>query len=306
MAKANFIYIGKSMEYLIPKSDFRALKLSNKDKRELYPSWDEETIKNTSVLCPCSSGDKEAFVYGLGWKKLGKKNWVNVPLFTGEIEDWNNYLNKYGKDCLFYSLTGYSLHSNDCCASNMISEFLSLLQCEGGIEQYQKYVENIEAIQEIQTEVFNEKLSYMSEYERKSFIEKNLIRPCYRVFLFITTPYLDTPNDDDKLECFYRTYRNNEIKTKHPDYARMTGLEELIRKEAVEHPYSYTEKYYEYREELGEIRKRITDNVIDTLTNEINEGDKNVFPVCMANRIKFLFGDECHNLYKYILEHFKD
>ena len=62
MTKVKFIYIGKSMEYMIPKSGFHALKLSSKDKRELYPFWDEETVKNTSVLCPCSLDDKEVFV----------------------------------------------------------------------------------------------------------------------------------------------------------------------------------------------------------------------------------------------------
>ena len=306
MAKANFIYIGKSMEHMIPKSDFCALKLTNKDKRVLYPSWDEETIKNTSVLCPCDLGDKEVFVYGLGWKKLGKKNWVNVPLFSGEIEDWDNYLEEYGKECLFYSLTGYSLKSNDCCAYKMVGEFLSLLQCKGGIEQYQKYVENIEAIQEIQREVFNEKLSYMTDYSRENFINKNLIRPCYRVFLFISTPYLDTPKDDDKLECFYRTYRSHEIKMKHPEYSRMVELRELVRKEAIEGINSSTQKYCEHKKELDTINKRITQYVFDTLADEINDGDKNVFPICMADRIRFLFGDKCHNLYNYILQHFED
>lgn len=304
MAKVNFVYIGKSMENMIPKSDFRALKLSAKDKRELYPSWREETIKNTSVLCPCGLDDKEVFVNGLGWKKLGKKNWINVPLFSGEIEDWDNYLNKYGKECLFYSLTGYSLKSHDCCASNMIDEFLSLLQCKGGIEQYQKYVESIEAIQEIQMEVFSEKLSYMGEYERKSFIDKNLIRPCYRVFLFITTPYLDTPNDDDKLERFYRTYRNHEIKTSHPEYSRMVELDKLVREEMKKGIFCYSKNYYVYKEELDAIHKRITDHILDVLAEETEEGEKNVFPVCMADRIKFLFGDKCHNLYNDILEHF--
>ena len=304
MAKVKFIYIGKSMEYLIPKGDFRALKLSSKDKRELYPSWDEETVKNTSVLCPCAADDKEVFVYGLGWKKLGKKNWVDVPLFSGEIEDWDNYLNFYGKECLFYSLTGFSLKSNDCCARNMIDEFLSLLQCKGGISEYQKYVENIEAIQEIQTEVFNEKLSYMSDFSRKEFINKNLIRPCYRVFLFITTPYLDTPNDDDKLECFYRTYRNHEIKTGHPEYARMAELDKLVRKEMEKGFYCYSKDYYIYKEELDTIHKRITDHILDVLAEETEEGEKNVFPICMADRIRFLFGDKCHNLYNYILQHF--
>ena len=120
------------------------------------------------------------------------------------------------------------------------------------------------------------------------------------------TPYLDTPNDDDKLERFYRIYRNHEIKTSHPEYARMSELEGLVRKEALENIYSYTEKYYEYKEELDAIRKRITDHILDVLVEEIGEGEKNVFPICMADRIRFLFGDKCHNLYDYILQHFED
>ena len=304
MSKLNFIYIGKTMEHLIPKGSFNALKLSNKDKRTLYPLWDEEQIKNTTVLCPCSLDDKEVFVYGLGWKKFGKTNKVSVPLFSGELEDWDNYLNEYGKECLFYSLTGYSLKSNDCCANNMISEFLSLLQCKGGIKEYQKYVENVETIQEIQTKVFNEKLSFMGNYEKKSFIEKNLIRPCYRILFFISTPYFDTPADDDKMETFYRTFRHNEIKTSHKDYERMLELTKLMSEE-IENGNSYTSpKYLEYKDEYHKIYSAINECVLDTLADEINE-DNGVFPVCMKDRMTMLFGEQCTNLYTHIFEQYE-
>lgn len=308
MSKVKFIYIGKTMEHRIPKTDFYAFKLSKRDKEKLYPSWSEEQIKKTTVLYPQDSpmDENEVFVRGLGWKKFGKTNKVLVPLFSGEIEDWDNYLKEYGRECLFYSLSGYNLNDMDCCASNSQDEFLSLMQCEGGIEQYQKFVENIETIQEIQTKVFNEKLSFMSDYQRKTFIEKNLIRPCFRIFIMIMSPYLDTPKDDDKLETFYRTYRKHEIETSHPDYKRMIEVKGLMNDEANNGSFYYTQKYLDYKQEYDTLYHTITCYVTDTLAEEIGEGEKNVFPVCMSDRMKFLFGDECNDLYDYILQHFKE
>lgn len=180
------------------------------------------------------------------------------------------------------------------------------MQCEGGIEQYQKFVESIETIQEIQTKVFNEKLSFMYDYQRKTFIEKNLIRPCFRIFIMIMSPYLDTPKDDDKLETFYRTYRKHEIETSHPDYKRMIEVKGLMNDEANNGSFYYTQKYLDYKQEYDTLYHTITCYVTDTLAEEIGEGEKNVFPVCMSDRMKFLFGDECNDLYDYILQHFKE
>lgn len=307
MSKVKFIYIGKSGIRNIPQEGFYALKLSKRDKEKLYPLWDEKQIKETNVLYPQDSHyeDNDVFVRGIGWKKFGKTNKVFVPSFSGEIEDWDNYLKEYGRECLFYSLSGYTLGDMDCCASMSQEEFLSLLQCKGGITQYQKYVENIEAIQEIQTKVFNEKLSYMSDYQRKTFIEKNLIRPCFRIFIMIMSPYLDTPNDDDKLERFYRTYRHHEIETNHPQYKRMLEIKGLMRDEEHESDFYYTKKYLDYKQELDAIRTTINNCVIDTLAEEIGEGENNVFPICMSDRLKMLFGEKCNNLYDEILKDFK-
>ena len=61
---------------------------------------------------------------GIGEKKFGKTNKVEVPLFSGNIEDWDDYLKSYGKECLFYSLTGYDLYCGDCCMSKSVDEFV--------------------------------------------------------------------------------------------------------------------------------------------------------------------------------------
>jgi anthranilate/para-aminobenzoate synthase component I len=163
-------------------------------------------------------------------------------------------------------LSGYSLDDADCCAFNAQREFLSLLQCNGGIVNYQKYVENFECIQEIQRKVFAEKLSFLSEYQLKTFINNNLFRPYFCEWLFVFSPYLDTPSDDLKMEAFYRKYRKHEIELEHSDYDFMKFCE-----------------------------------IID---NEIKDGE--LFPICMSDRMRMLFGDKCSALYHYILENFKD
>lgn len=266
MSKVNFIYIGKSEKRNIPQDGFYALKLSKRDKEELYPSWSEEQIKKTTVLYPQDSlNNDEVFVYGLGWKKFTKTNKVFVPLFSGEIEDWDNYLKEYGKECLFYSLSGYSLDSNDCCAYNSVNEFYSLLQCKGGIEKYQSYVSAMTRIREIQMDKIKEIFSsYVSEWMVKHITDKCLFRPSMRIFMFITSPYLDTPEDDNKLEIVYRKKRYYELKEQYAD--NIVQIDNIIRKE-------------------------IEDGV--------------VFPICMSERLEMIYGKECNNLYNYILENFK-
>lgn len=267
MEKVKFVYIGKKFEYRIPKSEFFALKLSKKDKQTLYPHLDEKEIKNTTILIPHTDeylNKNEVFVQGIGWKKIGKTNKVVVPLFSGNVEDWDDYIEKYGKECLFYSLSGYSLHSYDCCVIPLIREFHSIMQCKGGIKQYQKFVENIEKIQQIQLDVFKEKLSFLSDWGLNDFIENHLFRPCYNVSFVSMPPYLDTIIDDVKLEEFYIKYRKHEIMSEYSDYDNIKASN-LIYKEI---------------------------------------GDGVVFPICMTDRMKMLFGEECEKLYQSILDNF--
>ena len=103
MTKVRFIYIGKTKRD-IENSSFKALKLADKDMAQLHPLWSEEQRKNTLILYPQTdlySGEDKVFVRGIGVKKFSKTNKVEVPLFSGEIEDWDNYLAAYGKECLF-------------------------------------------------------------------------------------------------------------------------------------------------------------------------------------------------------------
>ena len=215
-------------------------------------------------MIPQTDDGNEVFVYNIGWKKFGKTNKIVVPLFSGNIDEWDDYVEKYGKECLFYSLSGYSLHSNDCCILSAIREFHSIFQCYGGIKHYQEFVENVEKIQQIQTDVFKEKLSFLTDWGLNNFIENHLFRPCYSIFFLIMSPYLDTPTDDKKMEEFYINYRKHEIMSEYSDYDNIKASNLIF--------------------------KEIDDGV--------------VFPICMSDRIKMLFGEECERLYQSILDSF--
>jgi len=293
MSKVKFIYIGKSL-CKPPKESFYALKLSKKDKEKLHPTWNDEQIKNNVILYPQIDDGDEVFVYGLGYKKFGKTNKVEVPLFSGEIEDWDEYLKTWGKECLFYSISGYSLYSMDCCLCSSQNEFYSILECDGGIEKYQRYVENIECIQEIQKDVINEKFSYCPDWERNHLVDDLLFRPSYSIMgLLPISPYLDTIKDDEKLEKFYRKYRHHEIMLNHADYDRYDELYKLI---------GDKDGYAKYIDEYYEVKSKILHDIVDILDKEINDG---VFPIQMYERVRFIYGDRCEALYNYILNHFK-
>ena len=307
MTKVKFVYIGREENHRIPKGEFNALKLSKKDKETLYPNWSEEKIKNTQVLYPQTDtySDNEVFVYGIGWKKIGKTNKVVVPCFSGELEDWDKYIEEYGIECLFYSLTGYSLHSNDCCSYNYVSEFYSLLQLrfKGGIQKYQKFVDAVLKIQAIQKEKLTKMFSYKKDWELKKLIKENTFYPCFRILCVIMHPYLDTPTDDDKLEKVYRLKRYHEITINHPKYNELTKVDEQRKAEFEKNGRSFV--YEELTKVYRKIDELIKNDILDTLKSEINSDD-GAFPVCMSDRLKMLYGEECNQLYDYILSEFKD
>lgn len=279
----------------------------DEDKETLYPNWSEEKIKNTQVLYPQTDtySDNEVFVYGIGWKKFGKTNNVVVPCFSGELEDWDRYIKEYGIECLFYSLTGYSLHSNDCCSDKYVSEFYSLLHLrfKGGIRKYQKFVDAVLKIQDIQKEKLTEMFSYKADWEVKDIIKKNTFYPCFRIFCVIMPPYLDTPTDDDKLERVYRIKRSHEITINHPRYKDLTEVDAQRKAGFEKEGRSF--EYEDLSEVYWKIDKEIKNDILDILKEEI-ESDNGAFPVCMSNRLKMLYGEECNKLYDYILSEFKD
>lgn len=288
--KTNFIYIGKNESDRTPKQEFKAIRLTTRDKRKLHPQWSDAEIKSANAIYPMTfDDDGSVFVLGLGWKKATDKNTLTVPVFSGDVEDWDAYLSEYGEECLFYSLTGYSLRTHDCCAFNKQSEFLSLLSMDGGIVEYQKFASDILRIQEIQKQVLTEKLGWLPKYELDSFIKEVKIKPEFKIFFIVTPPYLDTPSDDDKLVTVYRKIRMREISSEDPDFERMCALSGSTSEED--------------RSEYRTLYDRIRKYAYEKATEEI---EKEVFPCQMRARMEHLYGKELTGLYSGILDRVKE
>ena len=303
MNKLDFIYIGKEKNRL-PKNSFNALRLSKKDKEtfcyfhHLEMTDDDILFPQTNTFCD----ENKVFIRGIGEKKFGKTNKVEVPVFSGNLDEWDEYLAKYGRWCLFYSISGYSLDDADCCAYKAIEEFLSLLQCKGGIKHYQEYVKTIKKIQGIQIEVIKEKFSqYCSDWEINNLCEKYIVQPDMRLGLLITPPYLNTLRDDDMLEIIYEKIRRYEIDKTNPLVADYKKIVEEKQQEYQTHHESC--RYYNLCDKATKLHTRIINDSLKQINQEIQTG---VFPVSTKERLRFLYGDECAKLYEEILINFKD
>ena len=182
--------------------------LKSSDRTTTEPFF---AIKVKKVLYPCTyqlsakSGDYRAFVRGTGWKKA--KEAVIIPVYSGTTKDeFEAYLTTYGKECLYYSMTGYELNSNDCCAWHSTQEFQVLLSV--GYD----YMESFHAeISKINTLISNSIKNYLGVTEITRWIEVGdkfysstdffEVRPCYSMMVyFLTAPHVDVINDDSKLE----------------------------------------------------------------------------------------------------------
>jgi len=305
MRKMKFIYISETNVERLPKGNFKALRLSKKDKEKKFPSWSESKIKDTEVLYPQTDNydDNKIFVNGLGWKKFGKTNVVDVPVFSGNLEDWEDYLNKYGRDCLFYSISGYSLDDADCCAYMKQVEFLSLLRC--GVDKYQTYAEKLLKIQDIQRDIITDMFApYCTELHIKSILKNYLIQPCLKLGFFITSPYLDTIKDDAMLETLYRKKRYYELERSHD---RCSEYQDIVKKkDEVYKKSGYDFTYYHLAECANNLKHKITEDILKQIDAEINGNDKNLsFPICMKERMTMLFGKDCADSYQYVLDNFK-
>lgn len=236
---------------------FLALKLSPKDKEEVSRF---RSVKTDFVPCVDVDDKGKFFIYGLGWRKLGVRNRMEIPHFDINKDDINEYFQKYGIDCLYFSLTGKDYRSSDCCTLPMQYELCSMFRVKN-IKDYFEFVDVIKKIQNIQTNVI-ENDKDLVDWEKRYYLKDTLISVRYRMYL-MTTPHLNCIDDDVQLEKYYRAKRKRQL------------IKEKL--------YSYYDK-----------------NITTTIDKEIEDG---VFPISLQDRLTYLFGKECSDLYKKALDY---
>lgn len=305
MAKMQFFYIGKSYGSRKVEGDtFRAYRYKDKvtKKITLYP------------IIPTSwSDDKKVFIPGMGYKKIGK-NVVEVPVFDGNPKYWNEYFEKYGAYCLYYSIDGSDYLSMDCCAYQKQCEFRSILYY--GVEGYVDFISNFNKLSMIQIATIKAKYyPLISKYNilKMDYLIDNewKFKPCFSLYGAFLKYSPNVIDDNKRMESLYREYRSAVLKSDSTDYQKAMEMEkhriELFN-ELNHNPNATREKwseYYDLKDTHDELYRKAYEVIDETVDKEINT-DNDVFPTSVADRIRYLFGDEAFIIYNYLVDKYLD
>lgn len=306
MAKMQFFYIGKSYGSRKVEGDtFKAYRYKDKSTKKitLYPiiptSW--------------STDNKKVFIQGMGYKKVGK-NVVEVPVFDGNPKHWNEYLEKYGAYCLYYSIDGSDYLTMDCCAYQKQCEFRSILQY--GVEGYVDFINNFNKLSMIQIATIKAKyyplISKYSMVKMEYLIDNEWkFRPCFSLYGLPLKYSPNVINDDKCMESLYREYRRAMLKSDSADYQKAMEMEKrriAMFNELNNNPNAPREKwteYYRLKDTNDELYDKAYEVIDKTVDKEINT-DNDVFPTSVADRIRYLFGNEAFTIYNYLVDKYLD
>jgi hypothetical protein len=268
-------------------------------------------VKHNKEIYPLHYQDdkKETFIMGFGYVKIAKKQLFTVPVYSRKVKDWDTYLEKYGKYCLYYSLSGGHLEDRDCCTIRQQEEFYRILHC-GGAVKFSQFANNFNKFHKIQEDVI-EKLPGIC----KLYSDDIYIKPAYSISILGCAPYMDSINDDRKLEKTYLYIRKHNLKQAHrlnDEYAETSKAKDIAFKEMkrLENINCSNVEYWKMRDKFDELKDqswnlycKIDAEITDIALKEIGAGK--VFPICMKDRMSFLFGEEAVHHYINCMEIYK-
>lgn len=245
----------------------------------------------------------------MGYKKVGK-NVVEVPVFDGDPKHWNEYLEKYGAYCLYYSIDGSDYLTMDCCAIHKQCEFRSILQY--GVEGYVDFINNFNKLSMIQIATIKAKYyPLISKYNilKMEYLIDNewKFTPCFSLYGLPLKYSPNVINDDKCMESLYREYRSAVLKSDSADYQKAMEMEKYriaMFNELNNSPNATHEKwseYYRLKDAHDELFGKAYEVIDKTVDKEINT-DNDVFPTSVADRIRYLFGDEAFTIYNYLVD----
>lgn len=306
-----FYYLGKGYNSKKPEGEtFKAYK--HKDK--------ETGLATYYPVIPSLCGDCEnVFINGVGWKKVGK-NGVDVPVFDMESGHWDEYCEKYGKYCLYYSIDGTDYDSHDCCSLRRENEFNSIMKY--GVEGFVKFMDAFMQLHGIQLRAMKERylplIGDCPRFKENDKIKEFLFSPCYDLgYSFLVCRYSpDILMDDRKMENLYKEYRTAELTRKSEKYRLYEEMEkkkfELLDQLREEYGNSFqycdceeTREYYRLDSECHKLYMESTKEIRETVWHEMETASRGgVFPIAMPERVEFLFGTKAAELYNYLADNF--
>lgn len=212
-----YFYLGKDTSYArvnypIPSAPFEAVRAKNNRGEAVFvpiikEQWDKEN---------------EFFAHRIGRIKLKNRKTYEIPLYDGDPAKWNEYKEKWGARCLYYSINGKD-YSGDCCNFKEMYEFYSL--CHSNVENYPTFVDLFTRMNEIQERVISDKLDNHMLY--KDTREGLFFRPSHTIMGFPFPFYADSVADDKRLELFWREYRRKGIP--YPERYSKELMDEIAR-----------------------------------------------------------------------------
>lgn len=304
MAQLQFFYIGKSYgSQKLEGNTFKAYKYKDKETNKviLYPI----------ITMSYDPNPKEIFIYGVGYKKIGKSV-VEVPVFDGDSEHWDDYIERYGIRCLYYSIDGSEYDSNDCCHIKKQIEFKSILKY--GINNFVDFIDKFIKMSDIQIKIIKEKYAPLISNNTCRNIdtlieEEYKFKPCYNMFYsyFIVQYSPDVIEDDKRMVQLYRDYREAQLKLESKDYQEALKVEKqkfaLYNELKGNHAYNSNkvDEFYRLDEKCNKLFNKAYKPIKEQINKEINT-DNDIFPTSVEDKVKYLFGNEVSEIYDYLVE----
>lgn len=202
---AQLIFFNLPNENPLQGTEFKA----RKDGDVLYP------------IIPDDTDGKKLFICGKGWITIGKRNVVTVPVWDRQIETFNSYLEKYGTYCLYYSITGKSFQSRNCCDYNAQYEFASVCRyCHNRLEDYNKFVTLYRKFLELEREAVTDlyKNNGNPEWQIKFYLSHYSLRPTYSTMGILMPPDVQILKAEKYLSEFVIEKYNESLASDSKDY----------------------------------------------------------------------------------------
>ena len=132
-------------------------------------------------------GDNRTFIRGVGWVKTANLKVTTIPVWDGEVETLAKYMEDYGMEALYRSMTFRDIYDGDCVSHNARNEFYSIVRyCLNDLPKYNTFVTKYRRFLEMEKEAVTRLIK--KEWWIDLHLETNSLRPQYTVMGMVTMP----------------------------------------------------------------------------------------------------------------------